>query len=642
MTILFRDDFSNLPIGNVSRWPYGPEGEYHVFSDIAPAGAWEEANITYAWRPGTGCWKVFPERGRRIMEQTFYLPTDTPLLVTGSRFWDDYTLAADIRPLSWARPLGLVFRYQHSRSYYLLALAQDRVQLLARDHEQEICLAEALWRGSVDRYYRVQVSCHGTQLLATIDGRELLRVQDDRFMRGRIGLLAEAPARFGDIVVSTDRISAQRIRRAEAQWAAEEASLQARNPRPMLWKRLSTSGFGTDRNLRYGDLDGDGCLEIVVPQGIHHGHGDSYPMINCVTAIDLEGNIRWQLGQPTLTRPHMTGDLCIQAYDWNGDGRAEVVLTQDFLLRILDGRTGQVLQQIPTPRCPYQGPRDPYERVVGDAIYFCDLEGRGERRNLILKDRYRTIWAYDPNLNLLWSRSLNTGHYPIAYDVDGDGHEELLMGYALLDHDGTLLWELPLEDHLDGAYMGPLGNKDAPIRIVMGCSDEGFVLADLQGRILAHQRRGHCQGATIAKLIPGEDVQIATITYWHHPGIVTIYDDQGQVLSEFEPTQLGSILPPIDWAGNGTALLLHNTHPQIGGLFDAQGHRAVVFPDDGHPFLCCDAIDIDGDGRQEIITWDWDGIWVYRPDPPPPIRYHYEYTPIYNNSNYRARWLREE
>ncbi len=73
---------------------------------------------------------------------------------------------------------------------------------------------------------------------------------------------------------------------------------------------------------------------------------------------------------------------------------------------------------------------------------------------------------------------------------------------------------------------------------------------------------------------------------------------------------------------------------------DIFGRRAVMFPDDGHPVLCSEAIDIDGDGHQEILSWDFHSIWIYKADPAQvgPGR-QYGSTPIYNNSNYRARWL---
>ena len=52
------------------------------------------------------------------------------------------------------------------------------------------------------------------------------------------------------------------------------------------------------------------------------------------------------------------------------------------------------------------------------------------------------------------------------------------------------------------------------------------------------------------------------------PGLIEIawvIGTHKAVLSEFEPLQVGSILPPVDWAGAGQAVFLHNTNPRRGG-----------------------------------------------------------------------------
>jgi len=246
MITLARENFRDLSIGSISKWPYGAEGEYHVMPDSAYTGSWEEANITYAWRSGSGCWKVISEDGRRVMEQTMFIETDTPLLVTGSRFWDDYVASVDIRPLSWKRPFGLVVRYVHSRRYYLFALFQNHVAFILRDHEREVILGTAPWQGGVDRYYRVSVACEGERLAASIDDRPILKVTDGFIRRGRIGLLAETQARFAEVEVTTDEVSGARISAAEAAWKAEEEKLQSANPAPLVWKRFETKGYGTE------------------------------------------------------------------------------------------------------------------------------------------------------------------------------------------------------------------------------------------------------------------------------------------------------------------------------------------------------------------------------------------------------------
>jgi hypothetical protein len=64
----------------------------------------------------------------------------------------------------------------------------------------------------------------------------------------------------------------------------------------------------------------------------------------------------------------------------------------------------------------------------------------------------------------------------------------------------------------------------------------------------------------------------------------------------------------------------------------------VVFPDDGHPDLAYQVLDVTGDARDEILVWDLERVWIYTQDgPAPPGRvYAPRRTPLENDSNYRA------
>jgi hypothetical protein len=102
----------------------------------------------------------------------------------------------------------------------------------------------------------------------------------------------------------------------------------------------------------------------------------------------------------------------------------------------------------------------------------------------------------------------------------------------------------------------------------------------------------------------------------------------------------------VNWRGDGTELALLSGSAQYGGMLDGHGRRVVPFPDDGHPEMCAEALDLTGDARDEVVLWDMKRIWIYTQDRPfegkriyRPIRY-----PHYNVSNYRAeislpRWM---
>ena len=76
-----------------------------------------------------------------------------------------------------------------------------------------------------------------------------------------------------------------------------------------------------------------------------------------------------------------------------------------------------------------------------------------------------------------------------------------------------------------------------------------------------------------------------------------------------------------------------------GGLLDGEGRRVVAFPDDGHPVLCCEAIDLCGDDRDELVTWDYHSMYIYtQKDGERETSYHPVKYPFYNASNYRGEY----
>ena len=54
-----------------------------------------------------------------------------------------------------------------------------------------------------------------------------------------------------------------------------------------------------------------------------------------------------------------------------------------------------------------------------------------------------------------------------------------------------------------------------------------------------------------------------------------------------------------------------------GGMIDGNGIQVVKFPDDGHPTMCAEAVNLYGDARDEIVTWDYDSMYIYTQDDAP-------------------------
>jgi rhamnogalacturonan endolyase len=94
----------------------------------------------------------------------------------------------------------------------------------------------------------------------------------------------------------------------------------------------------------------------------------------------------------------------------------------------------------------------------------------------------------------------------------------------------------------------------------------------------------------------------------------------------------------VNWRGDGVEFALLSGNVREGGLMDGRLRRVVAFPDDGHPDLACQAIDLTGDARDEIVLWDQTRVWIYTQDRPFTGERIYAPTrnPTYNDSNYRA------
>ena len=108
-----------------------------------------------------------------------------------------------------------------------------------------------------------------------------------------------------------------------------------------------------------------------------------------------------------------------------------------------------------------------------------------------------------------------------------------------------------------------------------------------------------------------------------------------------EPSTNGNIIAPVNWQGDGSELILLNGNVALGGMLDGDGDRVVVFPDDGHPELCAEVIDLFGDRRDEIVLWDHQKMYIYTQDRPCAVsgeEYRPQKYPHYNASNYRGEY----
>ena len=88
-----------------------------------------------------------------------------------------------------------------------------------------------------------------------------MSVNDNKFKKGKIGLISNSPAKYRFVEVLSTKEENGRIEKEKTRYLSESLKLQRANPSMVAWKKIKTNGFGVGRNLRFGDLNGDGQID---------------------------------------------------------------------------------------------------------------------------------------------------------------------------------------------------------------------------------------------------------------------------------------------------------------------------------------------------------------------------------------------
>ena len=646
---LLNDDFRGMHRGPFSQ-VVGAHTEYHYLHEAAPRGNWAVS----AFRSSTEsmrAWQVRETDGDRMMVQTYTNKEKHthPMIVAGDSLWRDYTLTVKFSPENKKGQCGVIVRYHNDRCYYFFGINGDKAVLKKVNHgiafrtPNEKVLAEKSCSWRANDWLTATVTVRGSDITAEFDNGVKLTASDDMFKTGKVALMSDIPARYTSVRVTASSAEKARVVALNEKYNKELTELRAANPVPVVWKKIKTTNFGVGRCVRFGDLNNDGQIDVLIGQVLHHGHKDRNSELSCMTAMTFDGEMLWQIGEQDLWKDHLTNDVSFQIHDLDNDGRNEVIYTRNFELIVADAATGKTKYKTSTPDTPSgmsSSGENKFDKILGDCLYFCDLRGTGHDADIIIKDRYKDVWAYNDKLELMWHVSCKTGHYPYAYDADNDGKDELAIGFSLIDDDGSFLWNLDdqINDHCDGVAVVQF-KKDAEPMILNAASDEGMFFADLKGNILKHHYLGHVQNPAAANFrddLPG--IELVSINFWGNQGIVHFYDANGDIYHDFEPNQYGSMCLPVNWTGKSEEFFVHSPNVDEGGMFDGWGRKVVEFPDDGHPDMCNAVLDITGDCRDEVVVWDPYQMWVYTQDDNPKTGKLYKpaRNNLYNISNYQA------
>lgn len=647
---LFYEDWSGFPIGPIRRdntaraeymamvVPGNPQGWYH---NASGGPSVDRNHSAIAVRRSAA--------GRVIEVPASISPWGPSLILTpGPKPWRNYTAQAAIT-VRGPLPVGLVVRYQTNRDCYAAIFESGMFKLL-RVLEGTMTVLACVPFQPGSRPVKVTLSVNKSRLRAQADSVKLSG-DDGCIASGSVGLWANGPATFGPVRVTAAaaEVRRQRIeeRRVQQRLCAKQSSL----PGMELVAKLDVRGHALGRQIRFADLDGDGRDEILfaVPT-THRGRIWRYNKIARISALDLSGQVLWERGKIRPDSTDITADLPFQVAN-RGNGM-EVVAAFGSILEILDPRTGKARQKMITPKPPRMEPYwdeinqywgdghfDDLPHLLPDSIRLCNFAGQQPHGDIFIKDRYHNGWAIDGRtLRVLWHHRCNTGHYPFAVDLNGDGKDEVLMGYSRLDSKGNLIGRLYLGDHPDACfsytdYRGVRHNLHP-------CGEAGLYDEMNDGRH-SEVHLGHVQHLSLAKFCAGlADLQRIIVTYHGNQGIILLLDSDNHIIRKVERYGAGSVCQPVNWTGDGRELIAFSPRHGDGGLWDEHFELVVPFPDDKRPGKYMEVHDILGLGFDQIIVWDESTLHVYAPKvrPRQSTRRYAPIRPGPNLSNYQVNY----
>ncbi|WP_158607351.1 FG-GAP-like repeat-containing protein [Rhodohalobacter sp. SW132] len=367
--------------------------------------------------------------------------------------------------------------------------------------------------------------------------------------------------------------------------------------------------------VRLADLTGDNQLDMVVAAQ----RPGEMQNVGTIYAMDIEGNILWTLGEPNEEHEAIYHDMPIQVHDLNNDGNPEVVYIDGEEIHILNGRTGELIRTGPLP-----------DSDARDGMSFADFNGDGHRGNIVVKTRYTQVWALDPeDFSVMWTYEGTVGHYPWPHDVRQNGYDELVIGHALIAHDGKVLWEADLPGHADGVGILDL-NGDGNLEIAVAtCGGATFNVLNVEGDILWTEPTRHAQHMIVGNFRPDTETKEVvgldrgTDRSLEGQDRIIVYSHDGEELWREERTDEGperwlSIISRMsNWDQEDRDLILAyrrgaDRKPE---LRDGYGGTVAQFPfpDLSLPNRAQRAqhADILGDPRSEVLIWNARWIYVY-------------------------------
>lgn len=340
------------------------------------------------------------------------------------------------------------------------------------------------------------------------------------------------------------------------------------------------------------DLDGNGRSEFLLLQspGLFHARSHGAPANRgwdhfCLTALDGEGKILWRVGKPWPEKePYAShaAERSVCVFDLDGDGLPEVYVIRGDKILVLSARDGSLLRE-------FQLPRDNF--VILRA-------GTGNATRLLVAPSEESEGAYlflSLGGETVFERDIfGAGHDSQSVDLDGDGLDEWLAGYEVLDHDLATLWkfepcppgEYNVEMHVDGLDLH--WPQDERQRRIAYAGSIFVYVTDSHGRLVWEKKLVHPQQVIYASLCPDRK----------GPQLFVLNKRDSLQLFDFDGREIWTILPQENWPQgkpDGLKNKFHMLEPclRLKGVAEG-GLDTVCYLEGGWPYA------LNGDGRRTI------------------------------------------
>ncbi len=370
------------------------------------------------------------------------------------------------------------------------------------------------------------------------------------------------------------------------------------------WKRITLDPEYAGGWIVAGDVNGDGQVEIVSARNVNEN--DNHYTCS-VVAQRLDGTVLWRWGNPGIGRYEIHHDVACQIYDWDGDGNNEVVVAAKEKVVEIDGATGKEKQSFAIPP------------DASDCIVFANLTGAKRASQILVKTRYDKIWAYERTGRLLWSvekpAGYKTAHQPYPIDIDHDGKDEILAGYALLNPDGSERWNIAdqginlTKGHLDCARIFRTGKKPSVSELVLTlCGGNRIVKINGEGNLIWSIEGLHFESIDIGKFCQNRPGKQIIVDVDHCPdgeSPLWILDGNGNFLGRIVTNRSRRHLL-IDWLGNGTESLVIGSAVS---MFDDRGNKTAIFDTPAHS---CYKGDMTGDHVPDLIFYGNREVYIFK------------------------------